>query len=46
VGANPLPQGSTTINATIRKYDGEHSFVFGLITQSRKNLQWSGGKSH
>jgi len=42
VGSDPLPKGSTTIKATIKKYGGWGEIGFGLLTESRRNEQWSG----
>jgi len=43
VAKDHLPKGSTTIKATIKQYGENGDIAFGLITESRRNQQWSGG---
>jgi len=42
VGSDPL-KGLTTIKTTIKKYGSLGSISFGILTESRRNEQWSGG---
>jgi hypothetical protein len=45
VASDPL-KGPTTIKATIKKYGGIRSIVFGLLTESRRKYRYSGDKGH